>query len=122
MSFCPRARSAPWIGSPSHHDDGRWPGFAPCWRHEEFPYLTVCDVVDSAACVRIVARQCFIMEALSAFLPPRISLESDAEGDELEVRFPDDMWQQLLSNGKIAGDERWVIGDDARGSITILRF
>ncbi|KAI0165966.1 hypothetical protein GGR57DRAFT_489404 [Xylariaceae sp. FL1272] len=119
MSFCPRARSTPCIGSLSHYDHGRWPGYAPCWRHEEFPYLTVCDVVDSAA---RIARQCFIMEALSAFLPPKISLESDPEGDELEVRFPDNMWQKLLSNGQIAGDERWVVGDDVKGRITIVRF
>lgn len=124
---------------------GDWPGWAPCWRHEEFPYLTVSDAVDARAGVRIVARQCFMMEALSAFVSPRISVEGelekeDEEDDEddddnedrdgnwegqqqlREVRFADDMWGELLARGKIAGDERWVVGEDREGRVTVLRF
>jgi hypothetical protein len=32
------------------------------------------------------------------------------------------MWKQLLGKGKIAGDERWVVGEDTEGRITIVRF
>ncbi|KAI3331849.1 hypothetical protein HD806DRAFT_529623 [Xylariaceae sp. AK1471] len=126
LSFCPRAGSAARVGNDNgnggpDHFDGTWPGWAPCWRHEEFPYLTVSDVVDAGAGVRIVARQCFVMEALSSFVLPKISLKADLD-EVAEVHFPDDLWKQLLGSGKIAGDERWVVGDDAEGTITIVRF
>ncbi|KAI0542875.1 hypothetical protein GGR58DRAFT_449908 [Xylaria digitata] len=126
MSFCPRAGPVAHFsdgnrsGIPTRFD-GTWVGWAPCWRHEEFPYLTLSDVVDSGAGVRIVARQCFVMEALSSFVLPKISLK--AEPDETpEVRFADDLWRQLLGKAKIKGDERWVVGEDWNGSITVVRF
>ncbi|KAI1336427.1 hypothetical protein F5Y15DRAFT_207149 [Xylariaceae sp. FL0016] len=158
MSFCPRAGSVARLrgkGSnlPESPDglvptevaslknvkaaspDGDWPGWAPCWRHEEFPYLTVSDAVDVAAGVRIVARQCFMMEALSAFVLPKLSVEEtrlghrrrpgrdNAEEEDIEeVRFADEMWTQLMGKGKIAGDERWVVGEDEAGKVTVVRF
>ncbi|KAI1423049.1 hypothetical protein F5Y12DRAFT_558827 [Xylaria sp. FL1777] len=101
MSFCPRAGSAAAVRFADHHDhdhdhnhnhgdnrsnnyeprgfDGTWPGRAPCWRHEEFPYLTVSDVVDARAGVRVVARRCFVMEALSSFVLPVIARSLRAE-------------------------------------------
>ncbi|KAI1304757.1 hypothetical protein F5Y03DRAFT_356932 [Xylaria venustula] len=125
MSFCPRAGSAARLGDGSDKHtgriDGKWPGWAPCWRHEEFPYLTVSDVVDLHAGVRIVARQCFVMEALSSFVLPKISLRAESDYRH-EARFQDDMWKQLLEKGKIMGDERWVVGKDHDGRINIVRF
>ncbi|KAI0903592.1 hypothetical protein F4823DRAFT_268163 [Ustulina deusta] len=125
MSFCPRAGSAARFGDGNndHTDrfDGMWAGWAPCWRHEEFPYLTISDVVDSRAGVRIVARQCFVMEALSSFVLPQISLRAESDYRH-EVRFTDDMWRELLAIGKIVGDERWVVGEDRNGNITVVRF
>ncbi|KAJ1333471.1 F-box-like domain-containing protein [Microdochium nivale] len=130
----------PLPGTDSAQDaDPMWPGWAPCWRHEEFPYLTVSDMVDSAAGVRIVARQCFVMEALSAFVMPRICIDggeassashasakkssSDCgSSDADEARFEDSLWTQLLGKGKIVGDERWIVGEDAEGRVTIARF
>ncbi|KXJ92462.1 hypothetical protein Micbo1qcDRAFT_195326 [Microdochium bolleyi] len=136
--FLQNARPSP--GTASAQDvDPMWPGWAPCWRHEEFPYLTVSDMVDSAAGVRIVARQCFVMEALSAFVLPRICIDDGGGGNTTaacvdakssscgsneteEARFEDDMWTQLLGKGKIVGDERWIVGEDADGRVTIARF
>ena len=132
MSFCPRRRGR-------RHKEGGFSSAghianAPCWRHEEFPYLTVSDAVDVRAGVRIVARQCFMMEALSAFVSPRISVEGDRGEDkedeedeqddkeQREVRFSDDMWGELMGKGKIAGDERWIVGEDREGKITVVRF
>ncbi|KAI1187154.1 hypothetical protein F5B17DRAFT_400679 [Nemania serpens] len=124
LGFCPRAGSAVRIsdgdGAPDRFD-GSWPGYAPCWRHEEFPYLTVSSVVDARAGVRIAARRCSMIEAVSSFVRPKISLRTEAD-EAHEVRFADDMWKQLLGKGKIAGDERWVVGEDGDGSITIVRF
>lgn len=122
MSFCPRSGSAaPGDASSSCRDrSSRW---APCWRHEEFPYLTVTDMVDDEAGVRIVARQCFMMEALSVFVAPRISVEHEHRGKEgSEVRFADDMWSEVLNKGCIYGDERWMVGEDGQGRITVVRF
>ncbi|KAI1079431.1 hypothetical protein F5B20DRAFT_543517 [Whalleya microplaca] len=123
MNFCPRSGSAARISNSERlgRFDGTWPGWAPCWRHEEFPYLTVSEMVDARAGVRIVARQCFMMEALSSFVLPKISFEADSE-DDPEVRFGDELWPELLKNGRIAGDERWVVGEDRDGRVTIVRF
>ncbi|KAI6087843.1 hypothetical protein F4821DRAFT_235345 [Hypoxylon rubiginosum] len=141
MSFCPRAGSLARVSGGNTPTTTTWPGRAPCWRHEEFPYLTVSDAVDADAGVRVVARQCFMVEALSSFVLPKISVEEkkgleNADGekeegddeDELdeqlqtEVRFADDMWWELLAKGRIAGDERWVVGEDRDGRVTIVRF
>ncbi|KAI1479902.1 hypothetical protein F4774DRAFT_380237 [Daldinia eschscholtzii] len=169
MSFCPRAGSlARVLGnttnttttttttrlSSSSPLSSLWPGWAPCWRHEEFPYLTVSQAVEARAGVRIVARQCFMMETLSSFVAPRISVqeeqgqrqgqnniisgvkdgekegddeeeEEEEEGEEdpvAEVRFADEMWWELMGGGKIAGDDRWVVGEDRDGRVTVVRF
>lgn len=122
--------------SPSRSFDAAWPGWAPCWRHEEFPYLTVSEVVDARAGVRFAARQCFVMEALSSFVLPRISSflatrkregEGEGEGEEPEdideARFADGLWMRLLGKGRIVGDERWVVGEDEDGrGVTVMRF
>ncbi|KAK3950992.1 hypothetical protein QBC32DRAFT_4266 [Pseudoneurospora amorphoporcata] len=133
----------------------RFPGLAPCWRHEDFPYLTVAQMVDFAAGVRITARHCFMLETVSvcvrntciAIKPgpavtPRRPLASGEEGHHSrrpptpssedgkketgrseEVQFADDMWNQLVGRkGYLAGDERWVLGEDEEGRVTIVRF
>ncbi|XXG99039.1 hypothetical protein Hte_005373 [Hypoxylon texense] len=154
MSFCPRAGSFARVSSSGGNSTATggggcgggntWPGRAPCWRHEEFPYLTVSDAVDAGAGVRVVARQCFMVEALSSFVLPKISVEEnkgdsnteDGDGDgeggdgeqeaveeqPSEIRFADEMWWELLAKGRIAGDERWVVGEDRDGRVTIVRF
>ncbi|KAI1755018.1 hypothetical protein F4782DRAFT_429987 [Xylaria castorea] len=127
LTFCPRVGSAARLGSSSNHDSApdyfrrKWPGWAPCWRHEEFPYLTISDVVDEQAGVRIAARQCLVIETLSSFVLPKISLRAQPD-EAYEVHFADDMWKQLLGKGKIMGDERWVVGEDSNGSITVVYF
>lgn len=159
-----------------HASPTRWPGWAPCWRHEEFPYLTVSEMVDFKAGVRVTARHCFMLETLSVHARPSLSVrgpgvvvsaassvesasmveendggatqsvntqlngklkavksdkkrkERSVKGDETEmggddeVQFADEMWDRLLGKGYICGDERWLIGEDRNGSITIVRF
>ncbi|KAI1365023.1 hypothetical protein F5Y08DRAFT_305102 [Xylaria arbuscula] len=126
MSFCPRAGSAAHLDNNNrncmYRFDKTWPGWAPCWRHEEFPYLTVSDVVDRQAGVRIVARQCFTMETLSSFVSPQMNTRTEAEEEHHEVRFADEMWRKLVWTCHIQGDERWVVGEDDHGDITIIRF
>ncbi|KAH8762525.1 hypothetical protein F5883DRAFT_560620 [Diaporthe sp. PMI_573] len=174
----------------------RWPGWAPCWRHEDFPYLSVGEVVDFRAGVRITARHCFMLETLSVHVRPSISVvelgvggddevgqdeggesSSDGSGASLvgadasavarmdrlerklragmarrklrkrrdrmgggegntagggrgrdgedvqdEVHFADEMWDRLLGKGCISGDERWLIGEDGKGTLSVVRF
>ncbi|KAL2023179.1 hypothetical protein VTK56DRAFT_3302 [Thermocarpiscus australiensis] len=125
-------------------ESARWPGWAPCWRHEDFPYLTVTEMVDFAAGVRVTARHCFMMELLSVHVRPAVAVKASApppaDGDSggskrrrsssgkagsgraQEAHFADGMWEELLGRGHIAGDERWIVGEDERGRITIVRF
>ncbi|GAB1310459.1 hypothetical protein MFIFM68171_00669 [Madurella fahalii] len=150
------ARSWPWGLAESEHRDAvleagsaRWPGLAPCWRHEDFPYLTVTEMVDFAAGVRVTARHCFMLEAMSVHIRPAVSVEgTTAPSDQgngveasktratrrrrsggraesarcKEVHFPDDMWSELMGKGHIAGDERWIVGEDDEGRVTVVRF
>lgn len=170
----------------------RWPGWAPCWRHEDFPYLSVGEVVDFRAGVRVTARHCFMLETLSVHVRPSISVvelgvggddevgqdeggsssdggaadasavarvarlerklragmarrklrkrrvrlgggdgaeatdrgrdDDGGEGPHEEVQFADDMWERLLGKGCISGDERWLIGEDGKGTLSVVRF
>ncbi|KAL2165130.1 hypothetical protein VTH06DRAFT_426 [Thermothelomyces fergusii] len=101
----------------------RWPGLAPCWRHEDFPYLTVAEMVDFAAGVRVAARRCFMLETLSAHVKPTVTFEAAVgPAGSTEVPFPDEMWSELVARGHIAGDERWIVGEDDQGRVTIVRF
>ncbi|KAK3310045.1 uncharacterized protein B0T15DRAFT_22221 [Chaetomium strumarium] len=137
------AADRPWIGST---ESVPRPGCAPCWRHEEFPYLTVTEMVDFAAGVRVAARHCFMLETLSKHVRPEVSVKvtlpaTDQHDDDgsagssktsgkrrpssarsKEVLFHDDMWSELVGKGHIAGEERWMIGEDYKRRITIVRF
>ncbi|EGS18744.1 uncharacterized protein CTHT_0053530 [Thermochaetoides thermophila DSM 1495] len=150
-----------------------FPGQAPCWRHHDFPYLTISKVDDLAAGVTVTARRCFVLEALSGFMMPTLGVrfsfnppwrgvedagdirvderkgkwsrsvadedrdhhdkneDSDEDNESLssqlpprarEKRFPQHLWEEMMGVGYIAGDERWLIGQDRQGRITILRF
>lgn len=126
MSFCPRSGPVARLscGDTDYGYSKVWPGLASCWRHEEFPYLTMSEVVDGSAGVRIVARQCFMVEALSVFVLPRISvMQEDDDGHESsEVRFGDEMWGELMGKGRICGDERFIVGEDMEGRVTVIWF
>ncbi|KGQ11767.1 hypothetical protein BBAD15_g2499 [Beauveria bassiana D1-5] len=161
-----------------------WAGRCPCWRHDDFPYLTVCEANDAAAGVRFSARHCFMLETLSVHIKPRLRIHGvarpaeprprrasssssstttskasrsnlvkqahsssaasreerrrgdadepiDEESDDMsdwsaamtrEVQFEDDAWSKLLNAGYICGDERWLVGQNSHGSITIMHF
>ncbi|KAK1600372.1 F-box domain-containing protein [Colletotrichum navitas] len=127
-SFCPVARSRPGAAA-----ETAWPGRAPCWRHEEFPYLTVAEAVDAAAGVRVCGRRCFAMTTVSASVDDGGRRRDDAPGEgeasagaetavRGEAQFDDDMWKTLMKGAALAGDERWVIGEDTAGDVSVVRF
>ena len=74
MNFC-RRRLSPTPQRGLDADTTRTlPGRAPCWRHDDFPYLTVVEVFDVAAGVRFSPRQCFMLETLSVHMRPKLSV------------------------------------------------
>ncbi|KAH8815125.1 hypothetical protein F5884DRAFT_746687 [Xylogone sp. PMI_703] len=106
LSFCER------------NTDERCPHHAPCWRHEEFPYLTITEAYDVQAGVRFCARHCFLLETISINIKPHVRMS----GPGYDVSLKDDLWQQLLAKGKICGDERWLIGENFNNEVQILYF
>lgn len=52
-----------------------WPGRAPCWRHIDFPYLTMSEVLDIPAGIRIVARNCFMLAIISTIPMDKIYIQ-----------------------------------------------
>ncbi|KAE8447632.1 hypothetical protein EG329_010603 [Mollisiaceae sp. DMI_Dod_QoI] len=106
LSFCERV------------SDVRRPNIAPCWRHEEFPYLTVSEAVDAEAGVVYSARHCFMLETISINIKPRVHMS----GPGYEISLRDDLWVQLMEKGKIYGDERWLVGENSEQQVVILHF
>ncbi|KAL6869771.1 hypothetical protein ACO1O0_001101 [Amphichorda felina] len=145
LGFCWREPQRPGRrgggGDEGAIDEGvDWPGRAPCWRHDDLPYLTVSEMFDSAAGVRVSARHCFMLETLSVHVRPKLRVAGadwgEGEGGEGartggtriegpdgdEVQFGDEWWGELLGKGYICGDERWLVGEDESGDITVLQF
>ncbi|EPE29203.1 hypothetical protein GLAREA_00363 [Glarea lozoyensis ATCC 20868] len=91
---------------------------APCWRHEEFPYLTISEVKDFEAGVTFSARHCFMLETISINIKPRIHMT----GHGYDVSLKDDLWGQMLEKGQIHGDERWLVGENTKSEIVVLHF
>jgi hypothetical protein len=73
-----------------------------------------------------------MLETLSVLVKPKLRVagvnwglatERQGEGPEGdEVQFEDDWWCQLLGKGYISGDERWIVGEDQAGDITVALF
>ncbi|KAH6619157.1 hypothetical protein B0J18DRAFT_433419 [Chaetomium sp. MPI-SDFR-AT-0129] len=111
-------------------ESARWPGWAPCWRHDDFPYITVTEMVDFAAGVRVAARQFANEKHLSVHIrsaadtqPAAATPPAQTSPESKAACLPDKMWPKLLAKGHIAGDERWVIGEDeASNHLNVLRF
>ncbi|KAH7329001.1 hypothetical protein B0I35DRAFT_473649 [Stachybotrys elegans] len=194
MSTIAAAAAAAAAGSDDHEyvASETWPGRAPCWRHDDFPYLTVAEVFDASSGVRFSARHCFMLETLSVHIRPKLRVQgveavyarkpgskvgsktgstaSSSSGYESsgsqnqygrapgtsssmssegtsapseggasslgkgggvtraegpygeEVQFADDMWSELMGKGFITGDERWLVGEDGNGDITVALF
>ncbi|KAJ3518277.1 hypothetical protein NM208_g14574 [Fusarium decemcellulare] len=85
----------------------------------------------------LAAYQLFGHKAMSVSIPPNIYRPSSArlpqeEGEERrlvgffcteqEEFFQERIWEEMMARGHISGDERWVVGEDSEGDITVLRF
>lgn len=166
-------KTIPW----ARHSE-TWPGRAPCWRHVDFPFITMSEVLDMPAGIRIIARNCLMLATLSVFPRPKLHIEGvnedgpiprkkkgkkskkrkvkslsggdggsrpsssgsnssflhgngqlaaltqsqDGNEDQKAVQFAVSIWPKIMCQGCIYGDERWLIGEDADGDVTILMF
>lgn len=65
-----------------------------------------------------------MFETLSINIKPKVEITgSDARGG-MQVFLKDDLWTQLLGTSKyhIAGDERWLIGENEANEVVVLFF
>lgn len=104
----PRAIPWPWSESDTATPPSRWPGYAPCWRHEEFPYLTISEMVDFAAGVRISARRCFMLECMSVHLRPALWVTGPPCATDHAVARTDD-GMTTSSDSSIADSDSWIL-------------
>ncbi|KIV91511.1 hypothetical protein PV10_06042 [Exophiala mesophila] len=82
-------------------------------------FLPIMDVVDSEARVRLsLVETCFTGQSLDNRIVARI--KADAIGDWVTLA---DVWtRQIGVMGRIAGDERWIIGQNERLEIVVVKF
>ena len=59
-----------------------------------------------------------MLETISICITPKVHMT----GPGYNICLKDDLWQQLLFKGKICGDERWLIGENAQQEVVILHF
>ncbi|KAM5355825.1 hypothetical protein ACJ41O_002471 [Fusarium nematophilum] len=100
-----------------------------CWRHDMWPFITVSQAHDAAAGVRIRASQLFKQRSVTVTIQPdqRVQGWATAAPGQGQSRwksaiFQENIRDELMAKGHICGDERWVVGEDLEGDITILRF
>jgi len=59
-----------------------------------------------------------LLETLSISVTPK----PGTGGPRFDVALTDDLWAQVLSKGKICGDERWLVGENGNKEVVIFRF
>lgn len=153
-----RNQRYPWDGSDAVSNPlqpRNFPGFPPCWRHENFPFVGISAVTDYAAGVRWVARDSRPLNSMAPRLLPTVTVNISGSGvgnhasasehgltgdleqprhpfrlepeprnirsDEVEVEYPG-FWENMMGRMTLAGDERWLIGQDSENRITLVRF
>lgn len=87
-------------------------------------FLPVMDVVDPAAGVRLsLMETCFSGQSMENRLIVRLKTGSDNADAETEwVTLEDRLTAEVSAMGRIAGDERWLIGQSERMEIVVLKF
>jgi hypothetical protein len=86
-------------------------------------FLPVMDVFDAEAGVRMsLVETCFSGQSMENRLVVRLKVER-GEGQEAEwVTLDDKLTHQVASMGRIAGDERWLLGQNERMELVVLKF
>ena len=87
-------------------------------------FLPIMDVVDAGAGVRLsLVETCFSGQSMENRLVVRVKVETSDEDEEAEwVTLDDELAKEVSSMGRIAGDERWLIGQNERMELVVLKF
>ncbi|EXJ62465.1 hypothetical protein A1O7_02902 [Cladophialophora yegresii CBS 114405] len=132
--WCAKTTSFPFVGEgPRLYRE--WDGNLPPYRghcsmesadvkESERWFLPVMDVVDSLAGVRLsLVETCFSGQSMENKLVVRAKLEEGEDGEEgTWATLGDAVASEVSSMGRIAGDERWLIGQNERMEVVVLKF
>jgi len=131
--WCAKTTTIPFIGEgPRLYRE--WDGSLPPYRghcsmdsadveESERWFLPIMDVVDSEAGVRLsLVETCFSGHSMENKLVVRVKAEvEDLEGDGWTT-LGDELVKEVSGMGRIAGDERWLLGQNERMELVVLRF
>jgi len=85
-------------------------------------FLPIMDVVDFAAGIRLsLVETCFSGQSIENGLVVRVKVETE-EGGNKWMTLDDELIAEVSSMGRIAGDERWVVGQNDRMELVVLKF
>ncbi|KAK5192995.1 hypothetical protein LTR20_007415 [Exophiala xenobiotica] len=133
--WCAKTTTFPFVGEgPRLHRE--WDGSLPPYRghcsmesadvnESDCWYLPVMDIVDSAAGVRLsLIETCFSGQSVENKLVVRLkTCGVDEYEDGVEwATLEDSLTAEVSTMGRIAGDERWLIGQNERMEIVVLHF
>ncbi|EJP61988.1 F-box domain-containing protein [Beauveria bassiana ARSEF 2860] len=89
-----------------------WAGRCPCWRHDDFSYLTDCEVRDVWAGVRFSARHYVMLEMLSVHVKPRLRVHGVAR---LASRTPRRQSSSTETSSRRGSSSKYVKTTTVRG-------
>ena len=137
--WCAKTTSFPFLGE-GPHLQREWDGYLPPYRGHgtmesadvdeggmEKWFVPVMDVVDDRTGVRLsLVETCFTgLSVMENKLIVRIKvpwLQEKHEDGEYVVLEDDELMREVSVMGRIAGDERWGIGQNERMEVVILKF
>ena len=82
-------------------------------------YLPIMDIFDESSGVRYnLIETCFTGMAMENKIMLRIKTDKSAEW----MNFEDDVVKELTAMGRIAGDDRWIVGQNSKLQLVVARF
>ena len=136
--WCAKTTAFPFLGQ-GPQLQREWDGYLPPYRGHgsmesadidesalEKWFLPVMDIVDDQTGVRLsLIETCFTGIMMENKLMLRIKVpwlnEEDEEGAYVMLK-DDDLVREISAMGRIAGDERWIIGQNERMELVVLKF
>ena len=131
--WCAKTTTFPFVGQgPRLHKE--WDGNLPPYRghcsmesvdveESERWFLPVMDVADPEASVRFnLIETCFSGHSMENKLIVRVKLDAEDDEEKKLVTLEDELITEVSCMGRIAGDERWLIGQNKRLEIVVLKF
>ncbi|KAJ9603355.1 hypothetical protein H2200_012133 [Cladophialophora chaetospira] len=131
--WCARTTTFPFLGEgPRLYRE--WDGSLPPYRghcsmesvdveESERWFLPVMDVVDSEAGVRLsLVETCFSGHSMENKLVVRVKVEAEDLQEDVWRTLDEEFAKEVSGMGRIAGDERWLLGQNERMELVVLKF